>query len=128
MRRGAAVDFQKEDVPGSFNNEPFVEMESSFYDRLGESEDLTASFHLWKKEIDRIRNENGPHRVGGQPRFIQYGPRDSAELLALDRVLLSLGFDDDICFRDAGQLNLLIGESDLKHMRFERAYCTWDCG
>lgn len=77
---------------------------------------------------DAIVARYGTHWVGGYPSFVQQDVRyDDPVLERLNRVLLHLGQDSNVEVGDAGTLNVMIAEDDLRNRRFDRAYLAWDC-
>ena len=67
------------------------------------------------------------HRVGGHPSFTQQDPRHHNDLSDYTRVLLQVGYDDDVMFGDSGECTFFITEADLKARRFDRVLYNWDC-
>ncbi len=78
---------------------------------------------------DELESDAAPaHWIGGHPDFIQDDVRADPAWRDMDRVILHLGFDDDVCIGDAGMLNVMMTQSDLRQGAFDKAICTWDCG
>ena len=67
------------------------------------------------------------HRVGGHPSFTQQDPRHHNDLSDYTRILLQVGYDDDLMFGDSGECTFFITEADLKARRFDRVLYNWDC-
>lgn len=124
---GARMVFEADDAPGNPFNWPHDETAPWYENRMGESPDVEARLERIELEHDAIRQGYGTHWIGGQPSFVQEDVRYDETLRHLDRVLLHLGWDDDVCIGDAGELNILISAEDLRARRFDRAYLTADC-
>ncbi len=99
----------------------------SLVQRHPENEEVREILDGWGQMNDDIMAMHGTHWVGGHPNFTQGDFRGDDDEHHLDRVLLHLGTDDHFMFGDAGMLNLLINQEDLRATRFERAYLTLDC-
>ena len=128
MPQGLAVRFARAEARGNPCNWPFDQSAPDTVRRLAETPEVAESLRNLEREADAVLESYGTHWVGGHPSFVQGDVRDGKSGPPLDRVLLHLGFDDDVCLGDAGKLNLLIGRQDLLDRAFQRAFCTWDCG
>jgi uncharacterized protein YwqG len=128
IANGLAVRFVSAEAKGHPYNWPFEQTGPDTFNRLGETPEVEADSRRLESEADTIRESYGTHWVAGQPSFVQEDVRYQTELQSFDRVLLHLGFDDDVCIGDAGELNLMIRRQDLLARDFQKAFCTWDCG
>ncbi|NSX56622.1 DUF1963 domain-containing protein [Parasulfitobacter algicola] len=102
-------------------------VDPSLFWRHPENEEVRDILNGWEQMSDDIVAMHGTHWVGGHPYFTQGDFRSDNDDPHLDRVLLHLGTDDHFMFGDAGVLNLLINQEDLRAKRFEQAYLTLDC-
>jgi uncharacterized protein YwqG len=128
MSAGLAVSFVRAEAKANPYNWPFDEVGPNIYGRLGETPEVEKGKMKLEAEGDAIRESYGTHWVGGHPSFVQGDVRYQPGLRDLDRVILHLGFDEDVCLGDAGELNLMIRRRDLLARDFQKAFCTWDCG
>jgi uncharacterized protein YwqG len=128
MTAGLAVSFVRAEVKANPYNWPFEEAGPNIHERTGETPEVDKDMMTLEAEAVAIRDSYGTHWVGGHPSFVQADVRARPDLQDLDRVLLHLGFDDEVCLGDAGELNLMIRRQDLLDRNFQKAFCTWDCG
>lgn len=125
---GLAVTFLRAEAVACPYNWPFDDVGPDMHGRLGETPEIEKEKLKLEAEADSIRESYGTHWVAGHPSFVQGDIRGKPELSALDRVILHLGFDEDVRIGDAGELNLMIQRQDLLARDFQKAVCTWDCG
>ncbi len=124
---GLPTRFTSSQAPGNPYGWPHDEASPVWSNRLAETPEVDERLRDLEGKFGQIREDYGTHWVGGQPSFAQFDVREEPELRDLDRVLFHLGADDDICLGDAGELNLMISQENLRNRRFDLAYCTWDC-
>lgn len=125
LAEGIALNFKSAEAKGNPYSNQLGALLPDVTRQLGETKTVQAALDRLDAKCEAIVEGYGTHWVGGHPRFVQDAPRD--DVGALDRVLLHLGFDDDVCLGDAGELNLLISKQDLQRRDFSRALCYWDC-
>jgi len=122
FRFGLGLRFEPSQAPGNCDNDEFDALAPDDFNRMGETETVAAQLGTaFTEKRDQTREGNGVHWVGGHPSFVQNDVRGDPENRALDRVLLHLGVDDDVCIGDSGELNLLISKEDLADLAFERS-------
>lgn len=98
-----------------------------WHNRLPESDDVVAQLEAFEKAEELESTAAPTHWVGGHPDFVQEDVRFDPDWQEMDRVLLHLGFDNDLCLGDAGMLNVMISRRDLRNRAFDKVICTWDC-
>lgn len=127
--RGLALDMQPAQAPGNPYNWPFSEegVNADVMDRNPSDEAARARRDGWETEMEMIRAGYGTHWVGGHPSFVQEDVRYDPDLQGYDRVLLHIGWDDDVHIGDSGEMNVLIRQDDLEARRFDQAILTGDC-
>lgn len=128
MHDGLGLLFRAAEAAANPYNWPYDVLAPDYDGRLGETPNVQERLQGWEARVERIVDGYGTHWLGGQPKFTQSDIRAEPDLQGLNRVLLHLGFDDNICLGDAGDLNLMIRDTDLKTRDFQKAFCTWDCG
>jgi uncharacterized protein YwqG len=130
IRDGFGMTFAAGTAPASPYNWPYFEDHPDIERRMAENEEVERRVMDWDKSVEAMIERDGEeHRnwIGGHPRFVQEDVRSEPRLRKLNRVLLHLSSDDDICIGDAGELNLMISRKDLRNLQFDKAYYTWDC-
>lgn len=125
---GLALTFIMAMAKGNPENLPLCKMCPDGRARLGETQEIQAALDRLGEDCDALVVSYGTHWVGGQPRFPSFDPRQGSADGEPDRVLLHLGFDGDICFSGASDLNLLIRKADLLKRDFTEALCYWEWG
>jgi uncharacterized protein YwqG len=94
------------------------------YDSIADGiEDEEAVEALW----DELALERPAHYVGGHISLTQSDFRYNAPYSEYDRILLQLGWDDNIMWGDAGEMSLSMRKDDIVNRRFEKAIFWWDC-
>jgi uncharacterized protein YwqG len=125
---GAVLEFEISSSIEDPFNWPFREATNGFLTGNSEMQKTGSMSETLSASSPDIHDKHlQQHWIGGHPRFSQDDIRFEKKNRHLDRVLLHLGFDEDICLGDAGNLNLLINQEDLTARRFSKAVCTWDC-
>lgn len=128
--QGVGLKFESGTAPGNPYSWPFEAFDSveDLFDRHPADAAAKDRVFQWEADQDAIVEGYGAHWVGGHASFTQNDIRHGDEdLQTFDRVLLHIGFDDDVCLGDAGQLNVMIRNNDLRAKRFGAALLTWDC-
>jgi len=128
LHEGLTLGFELGQAPGNPSNDEFLDLAPDDRSRMGETEAVQAQLgRAFADKEAHILEGYGAHWVGGHPSFTQNDVRIDPETRKLDRVVLHLGFDDNVCLGDAGELNLLISKEDLAGQDFSNAVCFWDC-
>lgn len=125
---GLPLKFEHFMALGNPYNWPFAATSPMHENRLPENNEVDELLEGWECREEEISEGYGIHWVGGHPDFVQWDVRYDPDLQSLDRLLFHMGFDDDICIGDAGELNVMISRNDLLRRDFQKAFLTWDCG
>ncbi|SMX27896.1 hypothetical protein TRP8649_02007 [Pelagimonas phthalicica] len=127
LLEGRALRFEADTAIASIHHSSLDRFRQDWHNRLPESDDIGAQLEAFEK-AEELESAAAPtHWVGGHPDFVQEDVRFDPDWQEMDRVLLHLGFDDDLCLGDAGMLNVMITQEDLRNRAFDKAICTWDC-
>lgn len=125
VTEGLALSFKAGVAKGNPDNLPLCTRKPDSRAQLGETQEAQDALDLLDEKIEAIVDSYGTHWVGGHPCFDQDDPREDDG--APDRLLLHLGFDEDVSIGDSGSLNLMIRKEDLQKRDFNKAVCYWDC-
>lgn len=122
-------DYVKNAINQLISEKKFVYSES-----LPENEDVDFYYdELFEDLIEVIYESdedcNCTSSMLGYPAFTQDDPREDEDDEYYDTLLLKLDSagNDNICIGDCGIVNLFINSKDLKNLKFDNTFYTWDC-
>lgn len=94
------------------------------YEKIADGiQDEEAIEKLW----DELSLSRPEHYIGGHISLTQSDFRYNPPYSKYDRILLQLGWDENIMWGDAGEMSLSIRRDDLINKRFEKTIFWWDC-
>lgn len=68
------------------------------------------------------------HQIGGYISFIQGEPEFMLNTSEEYILLLKIGYEEEVCFGDAGSAYFFITKQDLENLDFSKVKYYWDCG
>lgn len=79
---------------------------------------------IYDKILKKIEENSWGTRIGGQPNFTQWDPRQDGKYQTL---LFQLDSEKGIMWGDVGIANWFIDEKNLRAKNFNKVFFTWDC-
>lgn len=123
-----------EDYVKNAINQLIAEKKFVYSESLPENEDVDFYYDELFEELIEVIYEsdedcNCTSSMLGYPAFTQDDPREDEETEYYDTLLLKLDSagNDNICIGDCGIVNIFINNKDLKNLKFDNTFYTWDC-
>lgn len=82
----------------------------------------------FEEMYSEVVGESPEHRIGGYPSFVQQAPYFISESPDEYTLLLQIGYQEYICFGDAGFMSFFIKTEDLKKSDFSNVLLEYACG